>query len=226
MSRDAAFFQLLRLASPGLPVGAYCYSQGLEAALELGLVRDAASARRWLVGVLDGPVSHYDAALVCHAWSAARHDDEAALRAVNARFLASRETRAQQQETLQMGFSLRSLLESVPEGAAWRCSADLAGQLTFPVAWAVAGHCFGLAQRATVGAFLFGWLENQIVVLMKAMPLGHTAGQQLLSSLIAPLDEATGTASRLDLGELSNFAPMLGWAAMRHETQYSRLFRS
>ena len=216
MSGDAAFFQLLRLASPGLPVGAYCYSQGLEAALDLGLVTDAASARSWLSAVLEGPVTHFDAALVGHAWTAALEHDVTTMIAINEQILASRETRAQQAETLQMGYSLRMLLDSVPEGAAWRWPEGLAERITFPVAWAVAGHSFGIDRRATVGAFLFGWLENQIVVLMKAM----------LSSLIPVLESATDVATALRAGELSNFAPLLGWVAMRHETQYSRLFRS
>ena len=161
-----------------------------------------------------------------HAWTAALEHDVTTMIAINEQILASRETRAQQAETLQMGYSLRMLLDSVPEGAAWRWPEGLAERITFPVAWAVAGHSFGIDRRATVGAFLFGWLENQIVVLMKAMPLGHTAGQQLLSSLIPVLESATDVATALRAGELSNFAPLLGWVAMRHETQYSRLFRS
>jgi len=226
VSGDAVFFQLLRLASPALPVGAYCYSQGLEAALELRLVHDGATAREWLAGVLDGPVTRFDAALVGHAWRAVARQDGESLREINDRVLASRETQAQRAETQQMGYSLRMLLESVPEGVAWRWPPDLATQVTFPVAWAVAARCFGIAQRATVGAFLFGWLENQLVVLMKAMPMGHTAGQQLLSGLIPALEAATDVATGLVFDDLSNFAPLLGWVAMRHETQYSRLFRS
>jgi urease accessory protein len=226
MTSGAAFFQLLRLASPGLPVGAYCYSQGLETAIELGFVHDVASARDWIAGALVGPIARFDAALVGHARLALHSGDEAALRAIDLRVLASRETREQRDETLQMGYSLRVLVESVPEGAVPAWPATLGEEVTFPVAWAIAAHRFGIDAKSTVAAFLFGWLENQVVVLMKVLPLGHIGAQQLTSALLPTLARAAATASELVPEELCNFAPMLGFVAMRHETQYSRLFRS
>ncbi len=226
MSADPALFQLLRLASPGLPVGAYCYSQGLETAIDAGLVADPPSALRWLGDVLGGPMAHFDGALVGEAWRAAHAPDEDALRAINATVLASRETNEQRLETVQMGYSLRTLLEALPESQGLRWPDPLDGGVSFPVAWAIAGERLGIARRATVGAYLYGWLENQVLVLMKAMPIGHTSGQQLLSALMPALDRATTIADELEPRDLTSFAPMLGWAAMRHETQYSRLFRS
>jgi len=226
VSSDRAFFQLLRLASPGLPIGAYCYSQGLESALDAGLVRDADSAHHWLRDVLLGPVAHFDAALVAQAYRAAVSGDEAGVCAINARYLAARETAEQRLETCQMGYSLTTLLRALPEGEEMYWPAALGGTTTFPVAWALAAHRLGVAPAAATGAFVYGWLENQVLVLMKAMPLGHTAAQRLTSSLLPSLEEAARIAMSLPQGEFSNFAPMLGWAAMRHETQYSRLFRS
>lgn len=223
MTGERAFFQVLRLASPGLPVGGYAYSQGLESALDAGLVRDAAAGGAWIAAVLAGPVGRHDAPLAGSAWAAA--DDPERLVAISDRLLASRETSAQQQELLQMGYSLRVLLESLPEGRATRWPEGPHG-IAYPVAWALAARAFGLDRQATVAAYLWTWLENQVLVLMKAMPLGHTAGQRLVSDLLPVLEEATRVATGLDEEQVSNFAPLLGWAAIRHESQYSRLFRT
>ena len=225
MSIDRSFFQLLRLASPGLPIGGYSYSQGLESALALGLVTDADSAEAWLRGVLEGPMAHFDAAVVAECVSAGARGELTALAGLGERYLATRETEAARRETLQMGYSLRTLLSTLPEGerAQWP---EARGDLAFPVAWAVAGRSFGLDRMSIVGAYLYGWLENQMLVLMKAMPLGHTAAQALTSALLPALERATATALEISIEDWSGCAPMLGIAAMRHETQYTRLFRS
>lgn len=224
MTVPGAFFQLLRLASPGLPVGGYSYSQGLESALDAGLVGDPASAEAWLADVMAGPLARHDAPLAGRAWE--RHDDCSELARLNAIMLASRETAAQQRELLQMGYSLRTLLESLPEGRGVTWPGTLAAGVTYPVAWALAARAFGLERGQTIAAFLFCWLENQVLVLMKALPLGHTAGQQLLSALLPRLGAAASVAAELDEAEWSNFAPLLSWAALRHQTQYTRLFRT
>jgi urease accessory protein len=224
MRTNTAFFQLLRLASPSLPVGAYCYSQGLESALEQGLVHDQSSARGWLGDVLGGPVAHFDAPLVGCAWRASEAGDLTQLLELNAEYLASRECGEQRREALQMGYSLRVLLDALPEGAlaAWPAGTELG----FAVVWAIAARCLGVKERAAIAAWLFCWLENQLLVLMKALPLGHTAAQQVLSALLPTIEASTEIAVALPRGAWSNFAPMLSMVAMRHETQYSRLFRS
>lgn len=226
MIPDGALFQLLRLASPALPVGAYCYSQGLESAIDLGLVTGAAEARGWLSALLDGPVAHFDAPIVARAWRAQAARDEYALGRLNALYLASRDTAEQRQETVQMGHSLRRLVLALPEGADAGWPGDENADLCFPIAWAIAAGCFGIGEHQTVCAWLFGWLENQVIVLMKALPLGHTAGQQLLSALLPSLGRAAQLAVALEESELSGLAPTQAWVAMRHESQYSRLFRS
>lgn len=227
MNGGIAQLQLLRLASPGLPIGAYSYSQGLESALDLGLVHDAESARHWLHDVLHGPLSRFEAALLVQACRALAAGDEARLVAINQRLLASRDSRELRQETEQMGYSLRQLLAALPENQSCPWPARLAdAPVAVPVAWAVAARTLGVDEEAAVSGYLWGWLENQIMVLLKAMPMGQTAGQQLLSALLPELAIAAEAARSLPDDELSNFAPGLAWVAMKHETQYSRLFRS
>jgi urease accessory protein len=196
--------RLLQLASPTLPVGAYSYSQGLEAAIEAGIVSDAASAERWIADVLELSVGRCDAPLL---WRMLHGED------LNELFLASRETAELRAETLQMGHSLCRLLEDfgleVPPG-----------EVAFPAAYALAARQWNLEPRAALVAYLWSWLENQVMAAVKAVPLGQTAGQKILLSLGARLETIAVE------GEFSNFAPGLAMLSSRHETQYSRLFRS
>jgi urease accessory protein len=195
--------RLLQLASPALPVGAYSYSQGLEAAVEAGIVRDAESAERWIGDVFEFSVAPMDGAVVLSMMK-----DEN----LNDLCLASRETAELRAETLQMGYSLCRLLrelgmEGVPQG-----------EVAFPVAFAFAARTWGINAEDAVQAYLWSWLENQVMAAVKAVPLGQTAGQKMLLSLSAKI--ALPTESFL------NFAPGLAALSSQHETQYSRLFRS
>lgn len=222
-----AALQCLRLASPGLPIGAYSYSQGLETAIDLGQIHDRASAEHWLRGLLAGPVSRYDAPMLARAHRASAANDAPALVALNQTLLASRDSREQRQESVQMGYSLRQLLLALPETASQPLPATLqTGELAFILAYGWAGCRLGLDEATLVQAYLWSWLENQVMVLMKALPMGQTVGQQLMSALLPLLAEATQRAISLPDRQLSSLAPMQSWMAMQHETQYSRLFRS
>jgi urease accessory protein len=196
--------RLLQLASPALPVGAYSYSQGLEAAVEAGIVHDAPSAERWIADVLEFCVAPMEGAVVLRQMNGEDLNDF---------FLASRETAELRAETLQMGYSLCRLLEqlgveNVPQG-----------EVAFPVAFAFAARSWGIPAGDAVQAYLWSWLENQVMAAVKAVPLGQTAGQRMLLSL----------SSRISLSmenSFVNFAPGLAMLSTQHETQYSRLFRS
>jgi urease accessory protein len=197
--------RLLQLASPTLPVGAYSYSQGLEAAVEAGIVKDAASAERWIADVLEITVARSDAPLL---WRMLHGEDR------NEVFIASRETAELRAETLQMGHSLCRLLAElgvpgVPQG-----------DVAFPTAYALAARSWDIDPRAALLAYLWSWLENQVMAAVKLVPLGQTAGQKILLSLGPRLEKFARES------EFSNFAPGLAVLSARHETQYSRLFRS
>ena len=217
--------RLLQLASPMLPVGAYSYSQGLEWAIEDGRVHDLVSAAVWIGDVLQHGLARFEAPLwwqLYHAWARA---DFAVVAADNALFVASRETAELRAESLQMGTSLRRLLLDVVElaEAARTCLCDL-DPLGFPTAYTLAAHAWSIPAPDALQAYLWGWLENQASVLMKAVPLGQTDGQRLLSRLGAGLPGLVQAAAHCET--LSNFLPGLAIASCRHETQYSRLFRS
>lgn len=212
--------RLLQLASPALPVGAYSYSQGIEAAVDAGIVRDIASAQRWIADVLDCAVARMEAPVflrLCDAWR--RHDLQAVER-WNALFLATRETAELRAETVQMGYSLRALL--VELGAGEIRLADVA----FPTAFACAVARWDIEPHSALVAYLWAWLENQAMAALKAVPLGQTEAQKMLLALGARLNAVAGRAAALSDDELENFAPGLALLSSRHETLYSRLFRS
>ena len=198
--------RLLQLVSPALPVGAYSYSQGLEAAIEAGIVRDSRSAEIWIGDVLELSVGAMDAPLL---WRMLHGED------LDEMLLAGRETAELRAETVQMGHSLCRLLKdlgmSIPE------------EKSFPAAYALAARHWGIEPRAALVGYLWSWLENQVMAAVKAVPLGQTAGQKIMLALGGRLDAIADRAAAL---EPSNFAPALAILSSRHEKQYSRLFRS
>jgi len=220
MSTKRSLTRLLQLASPALPVGAYSYSQGLETAIEAGIVRDAASARGWIGDVLEFSVARMEAPVflrLCAAW---RLGDTGAAARWNAFFLASRETAELRAETAQMGYSLGELLAALGVGKA------RIEEISFPAAFAHAVVAWDLDPGEALVAYLWSWLENQVIAAVKSVPLGQTEGQSLLLALGERLDAAAARAGALADDELANFAPGFALASSRHETQYSRLFRS
>ncbi len=218
---------MLQLASPALPVGAYSYSQGLEAAVVAGLVHDAASAGRWIGDALRLSLAKFEAPLWHRMYSAWAVRDYSELRGLDAWFCATRETAELRAETLQMGYSLRRLCCEL-EGfeAAPLAALGAMDEVAFPTVHSFAAAQWDLPARDALVGYLWSWLENQVMAALKAVPLGQTDGQKLLLRLGAALAPIAEEAASGDDGLLANFAPGLAIASCQHETQYSRLFRS
>ena len=220
--------RLLQLASPALPVGAYTYSQGLEWAVESGVIRDEASAGRWIADLLGHGIGRYEAPLVAalmEAWTAAGH---AEIRRLNAEFLASRESFELRAETVQMGLSLRRLIRDLRDERL-ACVAEqieTLPEVAFPVAWSGVAAQWGIPIDAALTAYLWSWAENQVMAALKAVPLGQASGQRLLAGLGSQIPAIAADARVRPEAAWSNIAPAFAIACARHETQYSRLFRS
>ncbi len=227
MGTDLALARLLQLASPTLPVGAYSYSQGLESAVDAGIVRDAASAERWIADVLRYGVARLEAPLwwrLHAAWT--RHDLEQVAH-WNDLFRASRESAELRAETLQMGYSLQQLLvETGGFDEHRRQALARIEDISFPAAFTFAVAEWEIPARSALIAYLWAWLENQVMAALKAVPLGQTDGQRLLLALAALLAEIADRAASTRDDDLCNYAPGYAILCSRHETQYSRLFRS
>ena len=202
--------RLLQLASPTLPVGAYSYSQGLEAAIEAKIVFDSCSARTWIADVLELSMARMEAQVV-------RAQIAGPTQERNDFFVATRETAELRAETLQMGQALAKLLHAFGMEAFIENPA-------YPTAYALAVRHWKIEPREAVLAYLWSWLENQVMAAVKAVPLGQTAGQKILLELGSRLEKLAET--ELPENSWRNFAPGLAFLSARHETQYSRLFRS
>jgi len=218
--------RLLQLASPALPIGAFSYSHGLEAAVDAAVVHDAASARAWIGDALHLVMGQGDAPLAWRLLCSA-HDDMAAFASWNAWYAASRETWELRAETAQMGHSLLSLARDL--GVLDAPALTHAGRLdpvTFPAAYALAARGFGIDARDALVAYVWSWLENQALAALKLVPLGQVATQRLLLALGSEIEGVVAAAIALDDDAISTFAPGFAIASAAHETQYSRLFRS
>ena len=222
--RTTELVRLLHLASPALPVGAYSYSQGLEAAIESRIVHDAASTGQWIGDALELSVAACEAPLLMRMIAAWEAKDAAAASRWNDELLATRETSELRAETCQMGYSLRRLLASLWGEAA--APLEPFEEISHPLAFAFACAHWRIEPRAALAAYLWSWCENQVLAAMKTVPLGQTEGQSLLVSLGERIPAAVEAAVARGDDEIENFAPGLALASSRHETQYSRLFRS
>jgi len=226
-AEDLALTRLLRLASPVLPVGAFSYSEGLETAIDLGWVRDEASARDWIGGVLAHSVASFEAPVWYRLYRSWQAGDADAVTAWNEVFLAGRESAELRAETVQMGYSLRALFVDSGE-----FDDALLGSLrgvqdpAFPTVFSFACAGWEIPGRRALLGYLWAWLENQVSAAMKTVPLGQMSGQRLLTVMGAALPGLVDAALTMEDGDLSNCAPALAIASCRHETQYSRLFRS
>ena len=218
---------LLRLASPQLPIGGYSYSQGLEIAVEQAIVTDPPSAARWIGDQLLLNLCRFEAPLLLAHCTAATDEDWATLRQLSEKHRASRETRELHLESRQMGYSLQQLLMGLPELDP--PAHDFLKQIGEPhlaLGWALSARAWHIDPQDALAAWLWSWLENQLAVLMKTLPLGQQAAQRLTSELTPLLQTAQQHATQLAPEQIGSAPFGLALASMAHERQYSRLFRS
>ncbi len=231
--------QLMWLASPALPVGGFSYSEGLEAAVDAGVVRDESSARNWLLDQMALSLARTDlpvAGAAHRAWQRRIGGaDIERLAELNDWVHQTRESSELRQQTQQMGRSLVEWLRtrdadavSLGETADPRLAqnAALHDGPTWPVAFALAAARVGCSDHEALSALGFGWCENQVQAALKAVPLGQSAGQRILAALAGALPPVIDAALALPDSARQAFTPMLAILSAQHEAQYSRLFRS
>ena len=222
-----ALSRLLQLASPALPVGAYSYSQGLEWALESGWIKDEATAGHWIGEVLHCSLLSLELPLLQQQMTAWRAHEHARVSELNEIFLASRESAELYRETRQMGYSMLRLIDDLALGsAAQRAVLLQLEDVAYPSAWSLAAVVFEVEAEDALTAYAWGWLENQVMAAIKAVPLGQLAGQRLLLGLAQVLAQALPGLARLEQRHWNTLTPGLAIASSLHETQYSRIFRS
>lgn len=213
--------------SPAYPVGAFAYSHGLEWAVETQEISDLASLANWVDDLLchGGPFA--DAVLLAHAFEAAREGDDARLREVLELASAFAPSRERQMETLNQGDAFLSATRAAwPAPLLERLPALWDGRVAYPAAVGLAAAAHGLPLAATVSAFLNAVAANLISAAVRLVPLGQTDGNRALAATLATVREVAPRAAEVPLDQLGGAALKSDIASMRHETQYTRLFRS
>jgi urease accessory protein len=223
----AALYRLLTWLSPAFPVGGFSYSSGIEWAVEAGDITDAESLRGWLAAMLTDGSGFCDGVFLAHAHRATEVADHAALREVVELAAALVPSRERQLETSTQG---HAFVETAR--AAWNCP-DLeralthcGGAVVYPVAVGLVAAAHAIPLQPTLHAFLHALVSNWISAGSRLIPLGQTDSQRVLAwlePLVAGTSERARLASLDDLGSATFRADL---ASLRHETQYTRLFRS
>lgn len=224
---SAALFRLMTWLSPAFPVGSFSYSSGIEWAVEAGDIHDRVTLQDWLAAMLLDGAGLCDGILLCHAYRAAAASDGQELGEIAelaAAFVPSRERHL---ETTAQGRAFVEIARS-----AWNCDAldlltsHVSGPVAYPVAVGVlaAGHRIPLG--LTLHAFLHATTSNWISAGVRLVPLGQTDSQRALAALEPIIATTAGKSLEASLDDLGSATFRADLASMRHETQYTRLFRS
>jgi len=218
---------LLVWLSPSFPVGAFAYSHGLEWAQEAGDVTDAASLEAWLADLLEHGAPRGDAILFVAAHRALAASDGAGLAEVAELALALASSEERRLETVTQGDAFL-----IAASKSWPCAAldDLRaawpGPVAYPVAVAAAAQGHGIAAGEALPAFLIGSLSNLVSAAVRLGIVGQTDGQRVIAALVPAVAALAGRLRDATLEDLGGAAFRSDLAALRHETQYTRLFRS
>ena len=223
-SGSIAFMRLMQLTSPSLPVGAFAYSQGLEAAVEIGLLNDITSASRWIRSIMQDSLGRLDLPIFYRMYAAWQVDDAEKLRRLNQQLFAQRETSELSAEDAHMGVALSRLLKDL----------DICGTeywqrgepVSFVTMFALASVRWEIETSQAATGLVWSWMENQVAAAIKLVPLGQTDGQRLIGELLQEIPPLVVQAGELPDEEMGSNLPMLAILSAQHETQYSRLFRS
>jgi urease accessory protein len=225
---DTTLLHLMWLASPALPVGGFSYSEGLEAAVDAGIIAGEAQVTEWLLDQLWLSQARSDLAVVAAAHACWRDANTEAADALNRWVRSTRESSELRLQSEQMGRALLEWLRNGRHRADPRIAqlAALTPAPTWPLAFALAAVTAGACERNTVLACAFSWAENAAQAAIKAVPIGQAAAQRLLGALLESIPAAVDAALATTEPQRQSHAPMLAILSAQHEVQYSRLFRS
>lgn len=216
--------RLLQLISPALPVGAFTYSQGLEWAIEAGWITQAAELQNWLHSVLQQSIAPLDLPILIRLYRAFELNDFNQVNHWSDYLYASRETSELRAEESQRGKALSVLLPALQVDIPEPCLQAL--HKTQLAGMALAAQRWNITLEHLCTGYLWSWLENSVLAGIKLVPLGQTQGQQLLHALAEHLPLIQAQAMAQPDEDISSCTPALAIASARHETQYTRLFRS
>jgi len=219
ITNASQLLSLLTLSSTALPIGAYCYSQGVESAIEKGMLHDEASCVSYFQEVLEMLLVRFELPLLKRLVES--FDDAEQFQSWAELYRASRESKELLAESQQLAFSLNAWIRDV-----LKQSPNVKKQLGFVPVYAHLCGELGLNLADVLTAYSFTILENQVLAAVKTIPLGQMSGQRILWQLHQQIPEAVQAALALQDHHISSALPQYAMLSMSHETQYSRLFRS
>lgn len=219
ITNAAQLLKLLTLSSTALPVGAYCYSQGVESAIQIGLIQDEATSKAYFEEVLEMLLVRFELPMLQRLMQSYA-DTEQFDQWANL-YRASRESKEFLAESQQLAFSLNAWIKDVLQ-----IPVEVKKQFGFVPVYAQLCGRLELELVDVLTAYTFTVLENQVLAAVKTVPLGQIAGQRILWHVHGLIPDAIQRAMQLQDHEISSALPHYAMLSMQHETQYSRLFRS
>lgn len=206
------YLTLHQLFSPSFPIGAFAYSNGLEAAVEDGIVTSAQDLENWLTGLLLHGVGWSDAVFAAMSGRKGATDELVEL-------------------AWALSTSAERRLETEKQGVAFVDTANALFGLScraapYPVAVGAVVHAMNLPVREAIRLYLFSTVSNSVAAGMRLLPMGQTAGQNVIASLASLCTQQADEAMEAELKDLGGFSTVSDVAGMRHEILYSRIFRS
>jgi urease accessory protein len=226
MTTESALYRLMTWLSPAYPVGGYSYSHGIEAAVDAGLVVDRPSLILWIGGIVKRGAGRTDAALFAAAWKAADVMDLEALDEAVTIATAWRGTAELALEARAQGAAFASVTRKAWPNLRLERLAGRYPEAPLCVAVAMAAACHEIPLRPALAAYLTAFAANLVSAAVRLIPLGQSDGQIAVATLEPAIAVTVESALDADLNLLGTATPMVDWTSMRHETQYSRLFRS
>ena len=222
----ATLARLMTWLSPGYPVGGFSYSHGLEWAVENGEVEDAASLGDWIEAVVVHGAGHSDAIFLTEAWRAVSGGDEPLLAEVVELAAASAPSAERRLEALSQGAAFLTATRSVwPHPLLDRLGGENI-EIAYPAAVGICTAAHGLPLMASARAFVQAFAANLVSAGVRLVPLGQTDGLRVIARLEPSVARVAAGALAASLEDVGGIAIMADIASMRHETQYTRLFRS
>lgn len=221
---DLPLLRLLHLVSPSLPIGSFTYSQGIEWAVEYGWIKTADALESWLENLLHTGMTYLDLPILQRMYTAVEKQDTEMLQYWIDYLNASRETAELLQEEKNRGRALTDLLIAleIPQAAEWK---PLLAQ-SQSAAFTLAAVSWQIPVEQVAYGYVWSWLENLVLAAVKIIPLGQTQGQKILHRMVLLLPAVVQTGLAISDEEIGASSPALAIASARHETQYTRLFRS
>ncbi|MHA3051944.1 urease accessory protein UreF [Acinetobacter sp. ANC 4640] len=219
ITNAAQLLKLLTLSSTALPVGAYCYSQGVESAIQIGLIQDEVSSKAYFEEVLEMLLVRFELPMLQRLMRSYADIEQFEVWAEIYR--ASRESKEFLAESQQLAFSLNAWIKDVLQ-----IPVEVKKQFGFVPVYAQLCGRLELELVDVLTAYTFTVLENQVLAAVKTVPLGQIAGQRILWHVHGLIPDAIQRAMQLQDHDISSTLPNYAMLSMQHETQYSRLFRS